>query len=88
LRAEWSTPIDTPRRCTWVISTGRAATAANRLTIRFEDPHAIVSFMTDGIVSMRELKHMPRVKGKGEKLNLGDWEMQRYNGGFFFMSGL
>jgi hypothetical protein len=54
------------------------------------DPHAIVSFMTDGIVSMRELKELPRVRdeAKGEEPDLGDWEIQRYNGGFFFMSGL
>jgi hypothetical protein len=53
------------------------------------DPHAIVSFMTDGLVSTRELVGLPRVKVKDkERVALGDWEMETKTGGFFFQSGL
>lgn len=52
-------------------------------------PHAIVSFMTDGIVSTRELQGLGRVKPEGaENIVLGDWEHRRVAGGFFLMSGL
>jgi hypothetical protein len=59
------------------------------------DPYAIVAFMTDGIVSTRELKGLPRVKEvfdgdppPGVQINLGDWEMERMAGGFFLQSGV
>jgi hypothetical protein len=38
------------------------------------DPHAIVFFATDGIVSTRELQGLSRVRKKGEIVDLGDWE--------------
>ena len=76
---------------------GAATTAycrARLLRAALIDPHAIVSFMTDGIVSTRELKSLERVKP--EKINgkdnpdivLGDWEMCDIKGGFFLMSGM
>ena len=38
------------------------------------DPHAIVFFATDGIVSTRELQGLSRVRKKGDAVELGDWE--------------
>ena len=38
------------------------------------DPHAIVFFATDGIVSTRPLKGLERVRKKGDVVDLGDWE--------------
>lgn len=59
------------------------------------DPYSIVCFMTDGIVSTRELKGLPRVKEvingeapTGTQIDLGDWEMERMGGGFFLQSGV
>jgi hypothetical protein len=55
-----------------------------------KDPHAMVMFATDGIVSTRALKGLERVRdvGAGEKAALGDWEMDRLGGGMFLQSGL
>jgi len=51
-------------------------------------PYSIVSFMTDGIISTRELKELPRAKDSRRKdIELGDWEFDKKTGGFFFMSG-
>jgi len=51
-------------------------------------PYNIVSFMTDGIISTRELKELPRAKDSRRKdIDLGDWEFDKKTGGFFFMSG-
>ena len=70
---------------------GAATTAycrARLLRAALIDPHAIVSAMTDGLVSTRELKGLERVKPEGaDNIVLGDWEMRRVNGGFFLMSG-
>jgi hypothetical protein len=59
------------------------------------DPYAIVCFMTDGIVSTRELKGLPRAKEvfngeppEGTVINLGDWEFEHMGGGFFLQSGV
>ncbi len=77
---------------------GAAITAGCRarlLEAALIDPWAIVCFMTDGIVSTRELKGLPRAKEvfegeppAGVELNLGDWEFERMAGGFFLQSGV
>lgn len=76
-----------------------AATTANcrarLLEAAILDPHSIVTFMTDGIVSTRELKGLPRAKEifegdppEGVTIDLGDWEFEKMAGGFFLMSGV
>jgi hypothetical protein len=84
---------------------GSAITAncrARLLDAALLDPFSIVTFMTDGIVSTRELKGLPNVKEVSEKygepgdpapapgviINLGDWEFERMEGGFFLQSGV
>jgi hypothetical protein len=59
------------------------------------DPYSIVTFMTDGIVSTRELKGLVNAKEifegdppEGTIINLGDWEFERMAGGFFLQSGV
>jgi hypothetical protein len=52
------------------------------------DPHAIVSFATDGIVSTRPLTGLARVKRAGDVVDLGDWEYSEANGGLFVMPGV
>jgi hypothetical protein len=52
------------------------------------DPHAIVFFATDGIVSTRELQGLPRVRKKGEIVDLGDWEYSQADSGLFVLPGV
>ncbi len=53
------------------------------------NPHEIVFFATDGIVSTGELVGLARVKHVGqEEINLGDWEYGEGDGGVFVMSGV
>jgi DNA polymerase type B, organellar and viral len=59
------------------------------------DPYAVVCFMTDGIVTTRELKGLPRAKEvfegeppEGTIMELGDWEFEQMAGGFFLQSGV
>jgi hypothetical protein len=52
------------------------------------DPHAIVFFATDGIVSTRELKGLSRVRKKGEIVDLGDWEYSEADSGLFVLPGV
>jgi DNA polymerase elongation subunit (family B) len=47
------------------------------------DPHAIVFFATDGIVSTRQLNGLARVKKAGEVVDLGDWEYCEADSGLF-----
>lgn len=49
------------------------------------DPHAIVFFATDGIVSTRELIGVRR---SGENIELGDWELYDGDGGLFIQAGV
>jgi hypothetical protein len=49
------------------------------------DPHAIVFFATDGIVSTRPLNRLARVRKKGDVVDLGDWEYCEADGGLFIM---
>ncbi len=52
------------------------------------DPHAVVFFATDGIVSTRELTGLSRVRKAGENVELGDWEYCEADGGLFIQSGV
>lgn len=52
------------------------------------DPHSIVFFATDGIVSTRELHGLARVRKKGDVVNLGDWEYREADGGLFVLPGV
>ena len=52
------------------------------------DPHAIVFFATDGIVSTRPLTGLARVKKAGDVVDLGDWEYGEADGGLFVMPGV
>jgi hypothetical protein len=52
------------------------------------DPHSIVFFATDGIVSTRELHGLTRVRKKGDVVNLGDWEYREADGGLFVLPGV
>jgi hypothetical protein len=77
--------------CPYYAAATTAYCRARLLRFAILDPHAIVSFMTDGIVSTRELKDTfcANVKPEGaENIELGDWEMKTVKGGFLLMSGL
>jgi hypothetical protein len=52
------------------------------------NPHAIVFFATDGIVSTRELQGLSRVRKKGQIVNLGDWEYSEADSGLFVLPGV
>jgi hypothetical protein len=52
------------------------------------DPHAIVFFATDGIVSTRPLTGLARVKKTGEVVDLGDWEYCEADSGLFVLPGV
>jgi hypothetical protein len=52
------------------------------------DPHAIVFFATDGIVSTRPLAGLARVKRAGEVVDLGDWEYSEADSGLFVLPGV
>ena len=52
------------------------------------DPHAIVFFATDGIVSTRPLNGLARVRKKGDVVDLGDWEYCEADSGLFVMPGV
>jgi hypothetical protein len=54
-----------------------------------KNPYAIVSFMTDGIVSTRPLDLGERLKKNGaDDVQLGDWECKEVKSGFFLASGI
>jgi hypothetical protein len=69
-----------------------AATTANcrrRLVeAGLHDPHAVVAFMTDGIVSDRRLEGLANVVNEGDESQLGDWEYARVEGGTFLHAGV
>jgi hypothetical protein len=52
------------------------------------DPHAVVFFATDGIVSTRPLNGLARVRRQGDVVDLGDWEYCEADGGLFVMPGV
>jgi hypothetical protein len=52
------------------------------------DPHAIVFFATDGIVSTRPLTGLALVKKAGDAVDLGDWEYSEADSGLFIMPGV
>ena len=52
------------------------------------DPHAVVAFMTDGIVTTRRLEGLPNVVNEGEESRLGDWEYAPVEGGTFLHAGV
>jgi hypothetical protein len=52
------------------------------------DPHAIVFFATDGIVSTRSLDGLARVRKQGDVVDLGDWEYCEADSGLFVMPGV
>ena len=52
------------------------------------DPHSIVFFATDGIVSTRPLDGLPRVRKKGDAVDLGDWEYCEADSGLFVLPGV
>ena len=68
-----------------------AATTANcrrRLVeAALSDPHAIVAFMTDGIVTDRRLEAFRRGQRR-EESELGDWEYSPVEGGTFLHAGV
>ena len=69
-----------------------AATTANcRLRLveaGLHDPHAVVAFMTDGIVTTRRLENLSNVVNEGEESKLGDWEYAPVDGGTFLHAGV
>ncbi len=73
---------------------GAAITAGCRaqlLRAALKDPYAIVSFMTDGIVSTRPLDLGERLKMSDDPradVQLGDWEGKKVKSGFFLASGI
>ena len=52
------------------------------------DPHAVVAFMTDGIVTTRRLEGLPNVVNEGGESSLGDWEYAPVQGGTFLHAGV
>jgi hypothetical protein len=52
------------------------------------DPHSVVAFMTDGIVTTRRLEGLPNVVNEGDESNLGDWEYAPVQGGTFLHAGV
>jgi hypothetical protein len=52
------------------------------------DPHAIVFFATDGIVSTRPLSGLARVRKQSDVVDLGDWEYCEADSGLFVMPGV
>jgi hypothetical protein len=53
------------------------------------DPHSVVAFMTDGIVTMRRLEALPNVVDEGDpNTELGDWEYTPVQGGTFLHAGV
>jgi hypothetical protein len=52
------------------------------------DPHAVVAFMTDGIVTTRRLESLSNVVNEGEESRLGDWEYAPVEGGTFLHAGV
>jgi hypothetical protein len=52
------------------------------------DPHAIVFFATDGIVSARPLIGLPGVGEEGEDVELGDWEHFEGDNGLFIQTAV
>jgi hypothetical protein len=69
-----------------------AATTANcrRRLVKaaLRDPHSVVAFMTDGIVTDRKLEGLPNVINEGEESRLGDWEYAPVDGGTFLHAGV
>jgi hypothetical protein len=52
------------------------------------DPHSVVAFMTDGIVTTRRLEGLPNVVNEGDESKLGDWEYAPVQGGTFLHAGV
>ena len=52
------------------------------------DPHSVVAFMTDGIVTTRRLEALPNVVNEGDERQLGDWEYAPVQGGTFLHAGV
>jgi hypothetical protein len=52
------------------------------------DPHAIVFFATDCVVSTRPLTGLARVRKQGDIVDLGDWEYCEADSGLFVMPGV
>jgi hypothetical protein len=52
------------------------------------DPHSVVAFMTDGIVSTRRLEGLPNVVNEGDESRFGDWEYAPVQGGTFLHAGV
>ena len=52
------------------------------------DPHAIVFFATDGIVSTRPLNGLEHGRKQGDIVDLGDWEYCEADSGLFVMPGV
>jgi hypothetical protein len=79
-----------PSACPYYAAAITANCRMRLMLAALNDPHAIVMFATDGIVSTRELKGLERVRDTdaGEKAALGDWEMNRLGGGMYLQSGL
>lgn len=53
-----------------------------------KNPHSIVAFMTDGIISTRKLEALPNVVNEGDKSELGDWEYIKVTQGTFIQAGV
>jgi hypothetical protein len=53
-----------------------------------KDPHSVVAFMTDGIVTTRRLEGLPNVVNEGDESALGDWEYAPVMGGTFLHAGV
>jgi hypothetical protein len=72
----------------WYAGAITAATRHRLMEAALIDPHAIVFFATDGIVSTRPLIGLPRVREEGEDVELGDWEHCKADSGLFIQAGV
>jgi hypothetical protein len=72
----------------WYAAAITSATRRRLMEAGLIDPHAIVFFATDGIVSTRELSGLSRVRRAGEDVELGDWELCEADGGLFIQAGV
>jgi hypothetical protein len=72
----------------WYAAAITAATRRRLMEAGLVDPHSIVFFATDGIVSMSELTGLARVRKGDDDVALGDWEYCEADGGIFIQAGV
>jgi hypothetical protein len=72
----------------WYAAAITAATRRRLMEAGLVDPHSIVFFATDGIVSMSELTGLARVCKGDDDVALGGWEYCEADGGIFIQAGV